>query len=102
MWGNAPMVLKGIQSVDDAELAVEYGMDGIIVSNHGGRQVDGCVGSLEVLPEIVEAVGEKVTVLFDSGVRTGVDVLKALCLGARGFVWGGRGFMGCVWRGGQG
>ncbi|MDI1492610.1 MAG: hypothetical protein OHK93_004392 [Ramalina farinacea] len=84
MWGNAPMVLKGIQSVDDAELAVEYGMDGIIVSNHGGRQVDGCVGSLEVLPEIVEAVGEKVTVLFDSGVRTGVDVLKALCLGARG------------------
>lgn len=78
------MVLKGIQSVEDAKLAVEYGMDGIIVSNHGGRQVDGCVGSLEVLPEIADAVGDKLTVLFDSGVRTGADVLKALCLGARG------------------
>lgn len=58
-------------------------MDGIIVSNHGGRQLDGAVGSLDVLPQIAEAVGDQVTVLFDSGIRTGTDALKALCLGAR-------------------
>ena len=84
MWGPRPMVLKGVQCVDDAKMAVEYGMDGIIVSNHGGRQVDGAVGSLDVLPEICDAVGGEITVLFDSGVRTGSDVMKALCLGAKG------------------
>ena len=72
------IVLKGIQHVDDAKKAVEVGMDGIIVSNHGGRQLDGAVGSLEMLPEIAEAVGDKITVLFDSGIRTGVDIIKAL------------------------
>jgi isopentenyl diphosphate isomerase/L-lactate dehydrogenase-like FMN-dependent dehydrogenase len=77
------IVLKGIQHVADARLAVQYGMDGIVVSNHGGRQLDGAVASLEVLPEIVEAVGEEITVLFDSGIRTGVDVIKALALGAK-------------------
>ncbi|OCL03974.1 FMN-dependent alpha-hydroxy acid dehydrogenase [Glonium stellatum] len=81
---KGPIVLKGIQHVDDARKAVEAGMDGIIVSNHGGRQLDGAIGSLEVLPEIVDAVGKDITVLFDSGVRTGVDVIKALCLGAKG------------------
>ncbi|KAF1808761.1 oxidoreductase [Eremomyces bilateralis CBS 781.70] len=81
---DGPIALKGIQCVEDAELAVKYGMQGIVVSNHGGRQVDGAVGSLEVLPEIVEAVGDKIDVLFDSGVRTGADVVKALCLGAKG------------------
>ena len=76
------------QHVEDAKLAVEAGVHGIIVSNHGGRQLDGAIGSLEVLPEIAEAVGDKLTVFFDSGVRTGVDVIKALCLGAKGVLVG--------------
>lgn len=80
---DGPIVLKGIQHVDDARLAVRAGMDGIVVSNHGGRQVDGAIGSLEALPGIVAAVGEALTVLFDSGVRTGADVFKALALGAK-------------------
>lgn len=69
-------------------MAVEAGVQGIIVSNHGGRQLDGAVGSLEVLPEIVEAVGDRITVLFDSGIRTGVDIIKALCLGAKAVLIG--------------
>lgn len=85
---DGPIILKGIQHVEDAQLAVDAGVQGIIVSNHGGRQLDGAVGSLEMLPEIVEAVGDKVTVLFDSGIRTGVDIIKALCLGAKGVLIG--------------
>ncbi|PQE03443.1 putative L-lactate dehydrogenase protein [Rutstroemia sp. NJR-2017a BBW] len=85
---DGPIVLKGIQHPDDARLAVDAGVDGIIVSNHGGRQLDGAIGSLEMLPEIVEAVGDKLTVLFDSGIRTGVDVIKALCLGAKAVLIG--------------
>jgi lactate 2-monooxygenase len=81
---DGPIVLKGIMSVGDAKLAVEHGMDGIIVSNHGGRQLDGAAASLEVLPEIVDAVGGQLTVLFDSGIRTGADIVKALALGAKG------------------
>ncbi|KAE8445002.1 hypothetical protein EG329_014008 [Mollisiaceae sp. DMI_Dod_QoI] len=80
---DGPIVLKGIQHPEDAKLAVEYGCDGIVVSNHGDRQLDGAVGSLEMLPEIVEAVGDKLTVIFDSGIRTGVDIIKALSLGAK-------------------
>jgi lactate 2-monooxygenase len=79
---SGPIVLKGIQHVNDARRAADAGMDGIIVSNHGGRQVDGAIASLDALPAIAEAVGERLTVLFDSGVRTGSDVLKALALGA--------------------
>lgn len=85
---DGPIVLKGIQHADDARKAVECGMQGIVVSNHGGRQLDGAVGSLDMLPEIVEAVGKDITVLFDSGVRTGTDVIKALCLGAKGVLIG--------------
>ena len=85
---DGPILLKGIQHVEDARMAVEAGVQGIIVSNHGGRQLDGAVGSLEVLPEIVEAVGDQITVLFDSGIRTGVDIIKALCLGAKGVLIG--------------
>jgi lactate 2-monooxygenase len=85
---KGPIVLKGIQHVDDARMALKMGMDGVIVSNHGGRQVDGAIGSLDVLTEIVDAVGDKMTVLFDSGVRTGADVIKALCLGAKGVLIG--------------
>lgn len=80
---DGPIVLKGILSVEDAQLAAENGMDGIVVSNHGGRQLDGAVASLEMLPEIVEAVGDKLTVMFDSGIRTGADIVKALALGAK-------------------
>lgn len=85
---DGPIVLKGIQHVDDARKAAEVGMDGIVVSNHGGRQLDGAIASLEVLPEIVDAVGDKLTVLFDSGIRTGTDVIKALCLGAKAVLVG--------------
>jgi lactate 2-monooxygenase len=85
---DGPIVLKGIQHVDDARRASEAGMDGIVVSNHGGRQVDGAVASLEVLPEIVAAVGDRLAVLFDSGIRTGADVIKALALGAQAVLVG--------------
>ncbi|KAK7028160.1 hypothetical protein VNI00_014975 [Paramarasmius palmivorus] len=82
----SPMVAhslsKGIQSAQDALKAYEIGCEGIIVTNHAGRQVDGAVGSLEVLPEIVEAVEDKMTIIFDSGVRTGSDIFKAIALGA--------------------
>ena len=79
---SGPIVLKGIQHADDARRAADAGMDGIVVSNHGGRQVDGAIASLDALPAIAEGVGDRLTVLFDSGVRTGADVLKALALGA--------------------
>lgn len=80
---KGPIVVKGIQTVADAEKCVELGLDGIVVSNHGGRQVDGGVGSLDFLPEIVDAVGDKLVVMFDSGNRSGVDNIKALALGAK-------------------
>ncbi|KAL5478418.1 hypothetical protein ACEPAI_2602 [Sanghuangporus weigelae] len=92
--GGRPFVLKGIQNVADARKALEVGCEGIVVTNHAGRQVDGAVGSLEMLPEIAEAVGDKMTIIFDSGIRTGADVFKALALGAhavevgRLYVWG--------------
>lgn len=80
---DGPIVLKGIQHVQDARLAAEHGVDGIVVSNHGGRQVDGAIGALDALPAIVAAVGDQLTVLFDSGIRTGADAFKALALGAK-------------------
>ncbi|GME29114.1 putative lactate 2-monooxygenase [Neofusicoccum parvum] len=80
---DGPIILKGIQHPADALKAVEAGVQGIIVSNHGGRQLDGAIGSLTMLPEVVDAVGDKLTVLFDSGTRTGVDIIKALSLGAK-------------------
>ncbi|GAB3966664.1 lactate 2-monooxygenase [Actinoallomurus acanthiterrae] len=85
---DGPIALKGIQQTDDARRAVDAGMDGIVVSNHGGRQVDGAVASLDALPIIAHAVGDQIEVLFDSGVRTGADVLKALALGAKAVLLG--------------
>jgi L-lactate dehydrogenase (cytochrome) len=91
---SLPIVVKGIQHAEDAREAVRRGLDGIVVSNHGGRQVDGALASLDALPAIAEAVGEELAILFDSGVRGGADVLKALALGAdavclgRPYLWG--------------
>jgi len=91
---SLPIVLKGILTAEDATLAVEHGVDGIIVSNHGGRQLDSTVGTLEALPDIVAAVQGRVEVFMDGGVRRGTDVLKALALGAkavligRSILWG--------------
>jgi lactate 2-monooxygenase len=85
---RVPLLLKGILHPDDARNALAYGVDGIVVSNHGGRQVDGAVASLDVLPAIVDAVGDRVPVLFDSGIRGGADVFKALALGARAVLLG--------------
>ncbi|KAF4765896.1 hypothetical protein HAV15_010383 [Penicillium sp. str.  len=87
--GGRPFVIKGIQSVGDARRCVELGVEGIVVSNHAGRQVDGAVASLDALERIVEAVGERIYVMFDSGVRGASDVVKALALGAK-FVFIGR------------
>jgi isopentenyl diphosphate isomerase/L-lactate dehydrogenase-like FMN-dependent dehydrogenase len=75
--------VKGLLHPDDASKSLEYGADGIIVSNHGGRNCDAAPAPIEVLPEIVKAVGDRTTVLFDSGVRRGSDVVKALALGAK-------------------
>jgi lactate 2-monooxygenase len=85
---DGPIALKGIQHVDDARRAVDAGVEGIVVSNHGGRQVDGAIASLDALPGIAEAVGDRVEVLFDSGIRTGADIVKALALGAKAVLVG--------------
>ncbi|MEU1284013.1 alpha-hydroxy acid oxidase [Kitasatospora sp. NPDC005856] len=78
-----PLVLKGILTAEDARLAVEHGVDGLLVSNHGGRQLDGAIPSLAALPEVVEAVPAELPVLLDGGVRSGTDIAIALALGAR-------------------
>jgi len=91
---SMPILLKGILHPDDAREARERGVDGVVVSNHGGRQVDGAIASLDALPPVVAAVGDDLTVLFDSGIRSGADAFKALALGAdavligRPYLWG--------------
>lgn len=83
-----PLLLKGILAGEDARRAVESGVNGVIVSNHGGRQVDGAVGALDALPDVCEAIDGRIPVLFDSGIRSGADVFKALALGARAVLLG--------------
>ena len=90
-WGGK-LILKGIIDPEDAVLAAQSGADALIVSNHGGRQLDGAISSIQALPAVVEAVGDRIEVLMDSGIRSGQDVLKALALGARG-VFIGRAFL---------
>ena len=93
-WWDGPVILKGILDVEDAKRAVDVGADAIVVSNHGGRQQDGALSAIRMLPSILEAVGDKVEVHFDSGIRSGQDVLKAVAMGAkstyigRAFVYG--------------
>ena len=93
LWGG-PLVLKGILDLDDAKIAAQSGADAIVVSNHGGRQLDGAMSSIRALPEIAGAVGDKIDVWFDGGIRSGQSLLKALALGAkaalvgRSFVYG--------------
>ena len=86
-WGGK-LILKGIQDVEDAKIAAASGADAIIVSNHGGRQLDGALSSIKALPPIVDAVGDKIEVWMDGGIRSGQDMLKALALGAKGTMIG--------------
>ena len=85
---KGPLIIKGILDPDDARAAASIGADGIVVSNHGGRQLDGVLSSTRALPAIAAAVGDRLTVLADSGVRSGLDVVRMLALGARGVLLG--------------
>jgi L-lactate dehydrogenase (cytochrome) len=87
LW-KGKLIIKGIMDVSDARLALKHGADGIVVSNHGGRQLDGAPSSISALPKIVDAVGEKTEILFDGGIRTGQDLMRALALGAKGAMIG--------------
>jgi L-lactate dehydrogenase (cytochrome) len=90
-WGGK-LILKGIQDVEDARLAAATGADALIVSNHGGRQLDGALSSIASLPAVVAEVGDRIEVHMDGGIRSGQDVLKAVALGARG-TYIGRSFL---------
>jgi L-lactate dehydrogenase (cytochrome) len=87
LWPG-PIVIKGVLTGDDARRAIDAGASAVVVSNHGGRQLDGVPASLRVLPEVVSAVNGQVEVLMDGGIRRGADIAKALCLGARAVLCG--------------
>jgi L-lactate dehydrogenase (cytochrome) len=98
VWGG-PVLLKGILSVEDARLAVEHGADGVIVSNHGGRQLEGAVSAVHALPAIADAVGDKLEVVLDGGIRRGADVVRARALGAKACMIGRAWLYGLASRG---
>ena len=85
---RGPIVIKGVHTGDDGRRAVDAGADALVVSNHGGRQLDGVAPTLRVLPEVLAAVGDRIEVLLDGGIRRGSDIAKALCLGARAVLAG--------------
>jgi L-lactate dehydrogenase (cytochrome) len=85
---NGPIIIKGVHTGDDARRAVDAGVDALVVSNHGGRQLDGVAPTLQMLPEVLSAVGDRIEVLLDGGIRRGSDIVKALCLGARAVLAG--------------
>jgi isopentenyl diphosphate isomerase/L-lactate dehydrogenase-like FMN-dependent dehydrogenase len=99
---NVPVVVKGIHTAEDADLACQYGAAGVVVSNHGGRQLDGAIAALEALPEVVEAVGNRAEVYLDGGVRRGSDVAMALALGARAVLVGRPAMYGLAFGGDKG
>lgn len=101
MW-QGPIVVKGIHTREDARCAVDAGADAVVVSNHGGRQLDGVAGSLRMLPEVVATVGDRTEVLMDGGIRRGGDIVKALCLGARAVLVGRAYAYGLAAGGGEG
>ncbi len=97
---DGPLVVKGIQTIEDARRVVDFGVDGIILSNHGGRQLDRAPIPLRLLPEVVAAVGHKVTVMIDTGITSGADIVAALALGAE-FAWIGRAYLYGLMAGGE-
>jgi 4-hydroxymandelate oxidase len=99
---NVPVIVKGLVTAQDAILACDHGAAGVVVSNHGGRQLDGAIASLEALPEVVEAIGDRAEIFVDGGVRRGSDVVMALALGARAVLVGRPAMYGLAWRGAEG
>jgi L-lactate dehydrogenase (cytochrome) len=99
---KGPLIIKGVLDPEDAKAAADIGADGIVVSNHGGRQLDGVLSSARALPDIAEAVGDRLTVLADSGVRSGLDVVRMLALGAKGVLLGRAFVYALAARGGPG
>ena len=99
---KGPLIIKGVLDPEDAKAAADIGADGIVVSNHGGRQLDGVLSSARALPAIAEAVGDRLTVLADSGVRSGLDVVRMLALGAKGVLLGRAWVYALAARGGPG
>src|SRR5438128_12534679 len=85
---SGPIVIKGVHTGDDARRAVDTGADALVVSNHGGRQLDGVAPTLHMLPEVLASVDDRIEVLMDGGIRRGSDIVKALCLGARAVLAG--------------
>ena len=97
---DKPFAIKGILSVEDAKMAVEVGASAVMVSNHGGRQMDGCPAPIEVIGDIVDAVGDKLEVILDGGIRRGTHILKALAMGAKACM-GGRAYLYGLAAGGE-
>mgnify|MGYP002039486459 FL=1 len=97
---DKPFAIKGILSVEDAKMAVEVGASAVMVSNHGGRQLDGCPAPIEVIGDIVDAVGDKLEVILDGGIRRGTHILKGLAMGAKACM-GGRSYLYGLAAGGE-